>query len=338
MKYVFLTACRNEEAIVPAFVDEFTAMALRVRARRACTGPLRRSTIFLDWTERGSSSPSARARTTPSSCASSRRRRTLGNQGAMFYGLGRVEVGPEDVLVTFDCDGEDDVREIPSILELGAANPGKVVLIERGRRAESLVFRVFFTAYKALFRALTRQRVVPNNFLLIPGAWVPVMAGSPLAAVHLAYAILKLNPPSVTTTRNRRPRYGGRTSQNLFTLVSHGLVGLMVFYEVVVVKLFLLLFVCGAVAAGILGLALVVPSGDATAQRVLVLSALAAGIAAIGFFALLFSAALAMMFKLTAFTLIHVYGDQREARIRRKESMPPERRVAPAEIDDRKAR
>ena len=55
----------------------------------------------------------------------------FGNQGAMFFGLRRLDVGPDDILITFDCDGEDDVAAIPSILELSALNPGKMVLIER---------------------------------------------------------------------------------------------------------------------------------------------------------------------------------------------------------------
>src|SRR5262249_6898948 len=147
--------------------------------------------------------------------------------------------------------------EIPSIIEMGAQNPGKVVLIERGRRKESPLFKLFFASYKTLFRFFARQTVVPNNFLLIPGALVPAIQASPLTAVHFAYAILKLRPKYVSTVRDRRARYGGSSSQNMFMLVSHGLVGLMLFYEVVVSKIFMLLFLFGGLGALMIGAALI---------------------------------------------------------------------------------
>ena len=64
---------------------------------------------------------------------------------------------------------------MPAIIELGKGNPGKLVLIERGRRHESFTFRVSFTCYKVVFRFLTRQHVIPNNFLLIPGQFMQLI-------------------------------------------------------------------------------------------------------------------------------------------------------------------
>jgi glycosyltransferase involved in cell wall biosynthesis len=298
--YVFLTACRNEEKILPDFLAEFTAMvekagiAAQTRLYVVDDLSVDRSVEILEDFARAGRRIEVRVIRAPTN---------LGNQGAMFYGLRQIEVGPSDVLITFDCDGEDDVEQIPSIIEMGAQNAGKVVLIERGRRRESALFKVYFAVYKLLFRFFTRQSIIPNNFLLIPGGLVPAIQCSPLAAVHFAYAILKLRPPSVSTTRDRRSRYGGRTSQNVFMLVSHGLVGLMLFYEVVVAKIFTLLFAFGAFAAAVVGLAIFLPADWVAAQRTLIWSAIAAGVTTVGLFGLLLSAALALIFKLAAFTL-----------------------------------
>jgi hypothetical protein len=335
MEYVFLTACRNEELILDEFLAEFTEMVgvagIAEKTTLYVVDDLStdRSREILERYSRESTSVKLRAITVPTN---------FGNQGAMFYGLGRIEVRPDDVLITFDCDGEDDVREIPSILELGTTHPGQVVLIERGQRAEPLSFKVFFASYKVLFRLLTRQRVVPNNFMLIPARFVPVIQRSPLAAVHLAYAILKLNPPRVVTTRDRRPRYGGKTSQNLFMLVSHGMVGLMVFYEIVIAKLFLLLFVCGGLALAIVGAAMVVPASDLAAEHVLVWTAIGSGIAAVAQFSLLLSAALALVFKLLVFTLGRASGEQREGQTLPKGGAPVEPGTAPSETADKISR
>jgi len=334
MKYVFLTACRNEELTLGEFIAEFAAMI-------ASAGIAGRTVLYvvddlstdgtrevLDRHARKAEGFSLRTLLAPTN---------LGNQGAMFYGLGRIEVEPQDALVTFDSDGEDDVSQIPSILQLGASNPGKMVLIERGRRSESIRFKFLFGGYKMLFRLLTRQQVVPNNFMLIPGKCVPIIRRSPLAAVHLAYGVLKLNTPRVTVTRDRRPRYAGRSSQNVFMLVSHGLVGLMVFYEIVIAKLFMLLFGFGAFAMSITGLAVALPSWNVAAQRTLIWIAIAASIGAIGFSALLLAAALIVVFKLGIFTLSLTYAEPAIRPTPRPESESSAAGDAPAGTSDKRA-
>ncbi len=309
MKYVFLTACRNEESILSNFFTEFSAMVEKAgisgRAVLYVVDDLSvdRSVEILESFAAKPSGVSVRVIRAPTN---------LGNQGALFYGLSRIAIDPDDVLITFDSDGEDDIAQMPSVIELGRQNPGKVVFIERGRRHESFTFRVAFTCYKTMFRFLTRQKVIPNNFLVIPGPFVPMIRRTPLAAVHFAYAILKLGLGSVITQRDRRPRYGGRTSQNLFSLGSHGLVGLMVFYENVIAKLLVLLGFFGAGATGVLCVALAVRHHEG-AQRALLWAAVGAGGVVVCLFGLLVSAALALLFKLAVFALSR--GDDSAGRL-----------------------
>jgi hypothetical protein len=299
MRYVFLTACRNEQATLGEFFDEFTRVLHE-------TGLAENAILYVvdDLSIDDSVRMLEEYRTRPGSIALEiiRVPTNLGNQGALFYGLSQIEVEPDDVLITFDSDGEDDVREIGSIVAMGRENPGKVVLIERGRRKESLTFRVSFFCYKALFRFLTRQRVIPNNFLLIPGNFVPYIRRTPLAAVHFAYSILKTRFPSVATQRDRRTRYGGQSSQNLFMVASHGLVGLMVFYETVIAKLLLLLMAFTVFSLAVVGAALSIPESVGVQRALLWASVAIAGMGA-GFFSLLLAAALALMFKMVVFTL-----------------------------------
>jgi hypothetical protein len=299
IRYVFLTACRNEASILGTFLQEFTEIlqSTHIIDRSVCYIVDDLSTdasveVLEAYRNTGGGVP-LRIIHAPTN---------LGNQGALYYGLSQVSVAPDDVLITFDCDGEDDVRELPSIMELGRANPGKLVLIERGHRRESTTFKVAFESYKLLFRYLTRQTVIPNNFLLMPGRYVPYIQRTPLASVHWAYAILKMRFPSVTTKRDRRARYGGKTSQNLFMLASHGLVGLMVFYEIVIAKLLVLLLVFGGASMAILAAAMTLPE-NLHLQRPLVWAALAAAGTGGALAALLLSAALAFIFKMTMYAL-----------------------------------
>lgn len=298
MNYVFLTACRNEALIIDEFMREFLAMVHKAGiAGKAILHivddlSVDRSPEMLDKHRIAAAGVvDVRIIRAPTN---------LGNQAALFYGLRHLDIAPDDVLITFDCDGEDDVHEIPSLLELGRQNPGKLVLVERGRRQESLAFRVSFLCYKALYRFLTRHSVIPNNFMLIPAPLVPVIRRSPLGPAHFAYAILKLGFPSVKTRRDRRRRYGGSSSQNLFSLASHGLVGLMVFYENVIAKLLVLLLGFGVSALAVIGLALAVRD-DVPAQRTLLWVAVAFAGVVVGLFGVLLSSGLALLLKLAAF-------------------------------------
>jgi hypothetical protein len=141
---------------------------------------------------------------------------------------------------------------------------------------------------------------------------VPAIRRSPLVAVHLANGVLKLNLPCVVVSRDRRPRYGGETTQNLFMLLSHGLVGIMVFYEVVVAKVLTLVLALGALQAAILFLRILSPAERSASESPLLWGAAGAGVAAIGF---LLCAAMALIFKLIAFNL--ATGDAADQTARR---------------------
>src|SRR5688572_29307648 len=101
--YVFLTACRNEEEILDAFLAEFTAT---VRS----AGLADASVLYVvdDFSTDRSREILGRYRDSPGGVPLRllEAPTNLGNQGAMFYGLSRIEIGPADVLVTFDSDGE----------------------------------------------------------------------------------------------------------------------------------------------------------------------------------------------------------------------------------------
>lgn len=291
MKYIFLSAFRNESLVLQDFLHEFVEMT-----RQA--GITDRAVLHLvdDFSTDDSRAVVERFRSTENACEINiiSVPTNLGNQGAMFYGLSQADCDAEDVLVTLDCDGEDDVGEARSIIELGRQHPEKVIFIERGRRSDSTAFKIFFFLYRFLFRVLTDRRVVANNFMLIPGRYVATLRRSPLVAVHLANGVLRLNLPSLVVSRDRRPRYGGKTTQNLFMLMTHGLVGIMLFYEVVVAKVMALVLALAAIQTAVVVLRLMSPAERA----LLLLAGTGASITAIAF---LVCATTALVLKLAAY-------------------------------------
>jgi len=114
---------------------------------------------------------------------------------------------------------------------------------------------------------------------------------------------MKIRFPSVTTQRDRRTRYGGKSSQNLFMIGSHGLVGLMVFYDTVIAKFLFLLMCLTLFSLGIIGGALVLPATDFASQRILLwISAAIVGVG-LGALGLLVASALTLIFKRAIYAL-----------------------------------
>lgn len=291
VKYVFLTAFRNEALVLDAFLRELVETA-----RRA--GIIERAVLYLvdDLSTDDSRAviEAFRAREPACEIKVLSVPTNLGNQGAMFHGIHRIACDHDDVLITLDSDGEDDVGAVGSIIELGRQHPDKVVFIERGRRSDSASFKVFFFLYRLLFRILTDRKVVANNYMLIPGRYVETIRRSPLAATHLANGILRLNLPALVVSRDRRPRYGGRTTQNLFMLITHGLVGIIMFYEVVVPKILTLVLALALLQTAAMFLPVIPPAG----RLVILMAGTAMIAAAIGF---LVCATTALGMKLVAY-------------------------------------
>lgn len=133
-----------------------------------------------------------------------------GNQSAMAYGLRHL--APRLVggyLLTFDADGEDDLTRLPELVRILDQDPTCMVFVYRDGRREGFMIRALYFAYRAAYRLLTGQRLMPCNMMAIPGTVIPAVAGSPLLPLHFSYPPLRLGMPYRAVPMARRPRYGG---------------------------------------------------------------------------------------------------------------------------------
>ena len=155
----------------------------------------------------------------------------LGNQGALAFGLQSLDASQSDYVMTLDCDGEDDLSRIPALMELAENNSDHIVFTERGQRFDPLIIRFFYHAYRVFFMLTTGLSITPSNFMILPSAFVPAVQKSPFLPAFFAMSALRLGFPYRRIKVDRRPRYSGQSSQNIYTLMSHGLVAIATFYE-----------------------------------------------------------------------------------------------------------
>ncbi len=176
-----------------------------------------------------------------------RLQRNVGHQRAIATGLGFVAEysGNSERIVVMDSDGEDRPQDVPSLL--AALGPSfDVVVAERKRRIESLLFLAFYRIYQWLFHLLTGRSIAFGNFMALSAESVRRIASMHEATLHIAGAVLVSRLRVARLPLDRGARYAGQSKMNFVGLVLHGFRAIMVFAEDVLVRVGLL---CAFVAA-----------------------------------------------------------------------------------------
>ncbi|MBF0196670.1 MAG: glycosyltransferase [Planctomycetes bacterium] len=236
--YTFLTAIRNEEKTIESFLIEFH----QVLANQALLGES--LLIIVDDYSLDSSAEIIKnwhAQNEGLDVKILTLATNLGNQGALGYALGRCDFTDSQLLITLDSDGEDDLEKIPEMIELWKSDPNNVIFSERGRRYDSSVVPFLYYMFRCVMIWMMGQKILPNNFMALPAKYIDAVKRSPFVPVYYGLAVMRLRFPYISKVYDRRIRYGGKSSQNIFNLITHGFVGLLVFHETVIARIFSLL-------------------------------------------------------------------------------------------------
>jgi len=166
-------------------------------------------------------------------------KKNLGHQRALAVGLVHLHLkSVEGVVVLMDGDGEDEPSEIPRLLEeFGRQGRRKVVFAARARRAEGIVFKLFYQIYRVIHRLLVGFDIRIGNFSAVPAAFLqPLVVTSDLWN-HYAASVIKTKLPHTSIPINRAKRLAGESKMNFVGLVIHGLSAMSVFGDAVGVRL-----------------------------------------------------------------------------------------------------
>jgi hypothetical protein len=176
-----------------------------------------------------------------------RLKRNVGHQRAIAIGLSYVAAHLPGAarIVVMDSDGEDVPSSIHELLAALAPADRDVVVAQRRSRVETLRFRAFYVAYKAMFRLLAGRRIGFGNFMALKPAALQRLVAMQELWTHVAACVLVSRLRMAACAIDRGPRYAGTSKMNFVALALHGLKGLMVFAEDVLVRVGI---ACAAVA------------------------------------------------------------------------------------------
>lgn len=166
---------------------------------------------------------------------------------------------PCDAVLIMDADGEDRVEDIPSLLRrFDEEGQARIVFAERTRRAEGLLFRLLYLAYRLLHRLLTGGSVRIGNFSVAPMRRVRSLVVVSELWIHYAAAAVRSRQPMCSVPTGRGRRLDGRSRMSFVSLVVHGLSAISVYSDVVFTRLIVATSTLSAAAViGLLAVAMV---------------------------------------------------------------------------------
>jgi glycosyltransferase involved in cell wall biosynthesis len=173
-----------------------------------------------------------------------RLRRNLGHQRAIAIGLCFIHAErPCDAVLVMDADGEDKPEDVPRLIEMFRREGGrKVIFAQRGRRATTWTFKLFYLLYRWGHRLLTGVAVKVGNFSIIPAAHVATLVVVSDTWNHYAASVFRSRIPYTMLPTSRGTRLAGESKMNFVALVLHGLSAISVFAEVVGARLTMAIF------------------------------------------------------------------------------------------------
>jgi glycosyltransferase involved in cell wall biosynthesis len=173
-----------------------------------------------------------------------RLRRNLGHQRAIAIGLCFIHAErPCDAVLVMDADGEDKPEDVPRLIEMFRLEGArKVIFAQRGRRATTWTFKLFYFLYRWGHRLLTGVAVKVGNFSIIPAAHVATLVVVSDTWNHYAASVFRSRIPYTMLPTSRGTRLAGESKMNFVALVLHGLSAISVFAEVVGARLTMAIF------------------------------------------------------------------------------------------------
>lgn len=157
----------------------------------------------------------------------------LGHQRAIVHGLRHLapQLADDDVVVTMDSDGEDQPADVPRLLEALQQSGAALVLAQRTKRSEPVLFRVLYILFRVFFRLIAGITVLSGNFAGQRGDSLKATVHHPSFDLCYSSTLLALRRATVTVPCARGHRFSGRSRMNTSSLIAHGIRMLLPFTE-----------------------------------------------------------------------------------------------------------
>ncbi len=150
----------------------------------------------------------------------------MGHQEAIYQGLLFASTTSAQHFIVMDSDGEDDPKALAELVQhVGAP----IVLVARGKRSESLFFRLGYWGYRKVFRAFTGRSITFGNFSMIDRQVLGAVLDR--SFIHYAAFLSRQKARTEIITYDRRKRLDGHSKMSFKSLSYHAFRSLIEYSE-----------------------------------------------------------------------------------------------------------
>lgn len=165
----------------------------------------------------------------------------LGHQSAIYHGLLYANELHVEKVIVMDSDGEDDPHAIPTLLTYENYD---IVEVKRGKRRESISFKILYKIYKIIFRFITGKSMNYGNYCMISKTIVERVTY--VSFIHFPAFLLKQKALRTNFVYDRDKRIYGKSKMGLKGLLIHSFKSFIEFGEdllMVFLKLFIIIII-----------------------------------------------------------------------------------------------
>ena len=150
-----------------------------------------------------------------------------------------------DYVIPMDGDGEDRPEEIPQFINCVEDSKDKIIVGERVKRSENLVFKICYQVHKLVTLTFTGKSIKYGNFTCLPKTTIEKMINEKATWNSFSGALTKVENDLISIPSTRGNRYFGPSKMSFYNLIKHSLSIISVFRKIFLIRsaLFIILYI-----------------------------------------------------------------------------------------------
>ena len=150
-----------------------------------------------------------------------------------------------DYIIPMDGDGEDRPEEISDFINQIKKFPDKIIVGERVKRSEDLLFKICYQIHKLITLTFTGNSIKFGNFTCLPKKTVEKMVNEKATWNSFSGSLKKIDKDLIPINSIRGKRFFGLSKMSFFNLIKHSLSIISVFRKAFLIRsaLFIILYI-----------------------------------------------------------------------------------------------
>jgi len=150
-----------------------------------------------------------------------------------------------DYVIPMDGDGEDRPEEIREFINQTQNSNDKLIVGERIKRSENLIFKICYQLHKLITLTFTGKSIKFGNFTCLPKSTVEKLINEKATWNSFSGSLTKVENNLISIPSTRGLRYFGPSKMSFYNLIKHSLSIISVFRKTFLIRsaLFIIVYI-----------------------------------------------------------------------------------------------